>query len=185
MGTLLSGGLVPLRYFLISKNRQMEEFGSKEEFQKYRQDILDRLDKAIKEGKAFLVIADGDGETMATMGGNLEDLTAHIGISMYKARKLKAVVETGVKFAKHLEEKEGSKKAYAEVNGADMVKDILDQLGCEECPGKDECEIFKLAVGDIKGDTVAEFVKALVTRHPELATLVRGVTMPMSKGGDA
>lgn len=151
-----------------------------EDFQKYKKEILERLEEAIDNNRPFFIIAKGPEDDVATAGGTNKGLTEMIGIALHKAEPLREIVEIAIKFAEYLDEKH--KKAYAEVTSHDISTEIVRQLNCETCDAKEECEIYQIAN---KGDhTVAEFIKALKTKHPELASLIQ-VRGMMAKGGDA
>jgi hypothetical protein len=60
----------------------------------------------------------------------------------------------------------------AEKGEPSMMDDITDSLGCEDCPKKDTCKIYKLANKDDNDQNFGQFVEELRRQHPEIAQMI-------------
>jgi len=148
---------------------------NKEELQKYKAEILEKVAKVIEKGGPFLILGNVDNEQIVSMGGGGEAIIQMIASAMAKVNELRRIFEISTEAYEYAVEQ------VKEKSGDNPFSKIADKLGCHTCPTKESCDIYTSDLVQGKEPTMEEAMKlleALHKKHPEMVGM-------MAKGGDA
>jgi len=96
-----------------------------------KEEVLRIIQSALENGEPFIILARGDDNSAAAMGGNLKELTMMIVRAMDAEPRLREPFELAIKYL-------DTKQDHAEA-----------ERDCSTCEEKDDCPIYNLGKMDI------------------------------------
>jgi len=163
------------------EQKEKEVFDNKEDFLKNKEKVLKKVGLLLDQGGPFLIMGETGKEGVLAIGGSPDSIAEVVAKMRARVDELDAIIELSNEALEYGKERANERGKFADVNGNNPVSDMIDKLGCETCPTKSECEIYKLASEKFDQETILKFLKALAQKHPHML----GSMMQMSKGGDA
>jgi hypothetical protein len=155
---------------------------NKEEFDAYRKEIFDRLNAVLDAGNPFMILAEGEDAAIVTIGGGAQKVVKMIATAMNHSDEVRMTIEAACKIH------ELADRAADAITGRSRGKEIkvdkdskiniIEELECENCDNKDDCEIYKLGNQTLDRAGMSKLLNELHKRHPEMVQM-------MAKGGDA
>ena len=136
----------------------------KERFKEHKAVMLEKVGQLIERGGPFMLIGDNGDEGVVAIGGSPKAMAEMLAKTMAKIDDVRNIVELAVEALDYATER-------AEKGEPSMMDDITDTLGCEDCPKKDTCKIYKLANRD-DDQNLGQFVNELQKQHPEIAQMI-------------
>ena len=161
--------------------KEKRTFNNKEDFLKEKEMTLEKVGKLLEAGGPFIIMGETGDEGVLAIGGSPDSIAEVVAKMRARVEELDAIIELSNEALDYAVERTKKRGKFADVNGSNPVSAMIAKLGCDTCPTKSECEIFKLASEEFNDETIMKFLKALAQKHPHML----GGMMQMSKGGDA
>ena len=137
---------------------------NKEKFKEHKAIMLEKVDQLIERGGPFMLIGDNGAEGVVAIGGSPKAMAEMLAKTMAKIDDVRHIIELACEALDYATDR-------AERGEPSMMDDITDSLGCEDCPKKDTCKIYKLAKKD-DDQNFGHFVEELRRQHPEVAKMI-------------
>jgi len=136
----------------------------KERFKEHKAIMLEKVDQLIEKGGPFMLIGDNGDEGVVAIGGSPKAMAEMLAKTMAKIDDVRRIVELACEALDYATERTST----GEQN---LMDDVTDTLGCEDCPKKDGCKIYNLAKKD-QDQNLGQFVEELRKQHPEIAQMI-------------
>jgi len=137
-----------------------------EELKEAKERIISEFTEAMESDSPFILITENEGSHVFSMGGNPVEITRMFVKSMERSPEFNAVVNVATKVQKTADR-------IIDPQSKDFnIQDLKDDLDCEDCEQKDNCEILR-QIDDIqKSDTPMkasiDALAHLLKTHPHI-----------------
>ena len=136
----------------------------KEKFKEHKAIMLEKVGQLIEKGGPFMIIGDNGDEGVVAIGGSPKAMAEMLAKTMAKIDDVRNIFELAIEALEYATER-------ASTGEQNLMDDVVDTLGCDDCPKKDGCKIYNLANRD-NDQNLGQFVKELQKQHPEIAQMI-------------